>query len=77
MGTLLQPVTYYVQTVASSTVTGIEVYKGGTKYTAHVDWGHTSPSNTIIAKQTMWSEEVIDSWLIENGYTIPNHPPTP
>ena len=73
MSTQLQAVTYYVQTVASSTINGIEVYK----YIAHVDWGHTNPSNTIIKKQTMWPKEVVDAWLIETGYTIPNNPPTP
>jgi len=77
MSTQLQAVTYYVQTVASSTINGIEVYKSGTKYIAHVDWGHTNPSNTIIKKQTMWPKEVVDAWLIENGYTIPNNGPNP
>jgi len=77
MSTQPQPVTYYVQTVASSIINGIEVYKSGTKYIAHVDWGHTSPSNTIIKKQTIWPEETVNVWLIENSYTIPNAGPTP
>ncbi len=77
MSTQPQSVTYYVQTVATSTTTGIEVYKSGTKYIAHVDWGHTNPSNTIIKKQTVWPKETVGVWLIENGYTVPNNPPGP
>jgi hypothetical protein len=76
MSTKLQAITYYIQTVASSAVDGIEVFKGKTKYVAHIDVGHTNPSNTIIKKHTMWPAETIDMWLIEAGYSIPDNPPT-
>ena len=77
MSTQSQPITYYVQTEASVGDSGTLVYKGSTKYRVLGEWGHTTPSNTSISIQTRWPEFNVDAWLIENGYTIPNSPPTP
>ena len=77
MSTRPQSITYYVQAEALASGEGTLVYKGSKRYIVRGDWGHTTPPNASISIQAQWPEFNVDAWLIENGYTIPNNPPTP